>query len=292
MPGHARPRCVEGWPGQPRSSAHPEVDADVELEGIAPDRPTSSTCATDAAAAADLVDHGTGERMTHRAHQHPQGGRLPDAGRVGAARATAGWSGPSAPTTGAWAASRRRRRSPGRRGHREHEPLTMVVSAAQYVNARERLPCRRAGGRDDHRRLVDARHRPDVRGQRRTASCRGVDWQFNAWGGLGGRALLPVGRRRPGRPQGARAGGRASGTTPTSSSRAGRSTSTARARCSPREECLLNHNRNPELTSEQIERTCASTSASTRSSGCRAGCTSTRPTATSTTSPGSPPPAS
>ncbi len=54
-------------------------------------------------------------------------------------------------------------------------------------------------------RRLDARRRPDLRRQQARSGVRGIDWRFNAWGGLAGRTLFPMG---PGTiwlaPQGAR----------------------------------------------------------------------------------------
>ena len=81
----------------------------------------------------------------------PQRRRLPDAGRVGAACGC--WMvWPERPTTGGWAASPPRPRSAAvAEAIAEHEPVTWWSPRPQYVNAREHLPGRHPGGRDDHR---------------------------------------------------------------------------------------------------------------------------------------------
>lgn len=65
------------------------------------------------------------------------------------------------------------------------EPLTMGVSAAQYVNARASLPeavrVVEVSADDAWARDVGPTFVIDGRGR-----VRGVDWQFNAWGGLDG----------------------------------------------------------------------------------------------------------
>jgi agmatine deiminase len=70
------------------------------------------------------------------------------------------------------------------------EPVTMMVSAAQYANARALLPpavrvvelsTNDAWARDVGATFV-------VNG---TGEVRGVDWTFNAWGGLGGGLYFP-----------------------------------------------------------------------------------------------------
>jgi agmatine deiminase len=72
----------------------------------------------------------------------------------------------------------------------ESEPVTVGVSAAQYANAAARLP---AGVRIVELSANDAWARDtgptivvDAGGRR-----RGVDWMFNAWGGLDGGAYFP-----------------------------------------------------------------------------------------------------
>jgi agmatine deiminase len=63
------------------------------------------------------------------------------------------------------------------------EPVTMGVSAAQYANARARLPASvrvvELSSNDAWMRDVGPTFLVNDRG-----GCRGVDWLFNAWGGL------------------------------------------------------------------------------------------------------------
>jgi agmatine deiminase len=131
------------------------------------------------------------------------------------------------------------------------EPVTMGVSAAQYQNARARLPAQV--------RLVeltanDAWMRDSgptfLLGQR--GRLRGVDWRFNAWGGLNGGLYFPWDRddeiaqkvlevegadryRAPFVLEGGAIHVDGQGT------------------CLTTEECLLNPNRNPHLTRAQVE---------------------------------------
>ena len=134
----------------------------------------------------------------------------------------------------------------------EAEPVTVLVSAAQYANARERLPL--------HIRVVEMSTNDSwVRDSGPTfvvndaGELRGVSWQFNAWGGLTGGLYFPwdaddlVGpkvldleRCQRYLPEFVLEGGSidvdGEGTLLTT------------------EECLLNPNRNPDLSREEIER--------------------------------------
>jgi agmatine deiminase len=134
----------------------------------------------------------------------------------------------------------------------EAEPVTVLVSAAQYANARERLPL--------HIRVVEMSTNDSwVRDSGPTfvvndaGELRGVSWQFNAWGGLAGGLYFPwdaddlVGpkvldleRCQRYLPEFVLEGGSidvdGEGTLLTT------------------EECLLNPNRNPDLSREEIER--------------------------------------
>lgn len=70
----------------------------------------------------------------------------------------------------------------------EFEPVTMIVSKQQFLNARCQLP--------DHIRLVEMTNDctwvrdcgPSFVKNDKTGEIRGVDWGFDAWGG----ALFPV----------------------------------------------------------------------------------------------------
>jgi agmatine deiminase len=131
------------------------------------------------------------------------------------------------------------------------EPVTVGVSAAQFQNARSRLPSsvrvleitsNDAWVRDTGPTLL-----VDARGRR-----RGVDWRFNAWGGLDGGLYFPWDRddevaqkileiegvdryRAPFVLEGGAIHVDGQGT------------------CLTTEECLLNPNRNPHLTRTEIE---------------------------------------
>ncbi len=131
------------------------------------------------------------------------------------------------------------------------EPVTMGVSAAQYQNARARLP--------PHVRLVemsanDAWMRDTgptflVGGK---GGLRGVDWTFNAWGGLDGGLYFPWDRddevaqkvlETEGAPR-YRAPFVLEG---------GAIHVDGQGTCLTTEECLLNPNRNPHLSRAQVE---------------------------------------
>ena len=70
------------------------------------------------------------------------------------------------------------------------EPVTVGVSAAQFQNARTRLPAAvrvvEITGNDAWIRDTGPTLLVDARGRR-----RGVDWVFNAWGGLRGGLYFP-----------------------------------------------------------------------------------------------------
>ncbi len=71
----------------------------------------------------------------------------------------------------------------GRHRHRGGEPVTVGVSAAQFQNARARLPREvrvvEISSNDAWMRDCGPTFVIDAKGRR-----RGVDWTFNAWGGL------------------------------------------------------------------------------------------------------------
>jgi agmatine deiminase len=131
------------------------------------------------------------------------------------------------------------------------EPLTVGVSAAQYQNARARLPrevrLMELSSNDAWLRDSGPTFLLDAKGRR-----RGVDWTFNAWGGLNGGLYFPWDRddevaqkvlevegadryRAPFVLEGGAIHVDGQGT------------------CLTTEECLLNANRNPQLTRGQIE---------------------------------------
>ena len=115
----------------------------------------------------------------------------------------AGCCGRSAPTTGATGPSRRRPRSPrSPRPSRRASRSPSGVSAAQFQNARARLPRRRARGRDQQQRCLDARLRADLRHRcQGPAPRRRLDLQ--RLGRPRRRTVLPVGPRRRGGAKGA-----------------------------------------------------------------------------------------
>jgi agmatine deiminase len=131
------------------------------------------------------------------------------------------------------------------------EPVTVGVSAAQFQNARARLPREvrvvELSSNDAWMRDVGPTILVDAKGRR-----RGVDWQFNAWGGLAGGLYFPWDRddevahkvlqiegleryRAPFILEGGAIHVDGQGTLLTT------------------EECLLNANRNPHLSRAQIE---------------------------------------
>jgi len=131
------------------------------------------------------------------------------------------------------------------------EPVTVGVSAAQFQNARARLPrCVRVveiSSDDAWMRDCGPSFVIDDKGRR-----RGVDWRFNAWGGLQGGLYFPWNRddevaqkvleiedaaryRAPLVLEGGAIHVDGQGT------------------CLTTEECLLNPNRNPNLSREDIE---------------------------------------
>lgn len=114
---------------------------------------------------------------------HPQGRRLPHAGGVRAAggrldalaRRPDNWRGGGKPAQRAFCAVAE--------AIARFEPVTMCVSAAQYQNARARLP--------EHIRVVEmSANDAWVRDCGPTflvndaGELRAVDWEFNAWGRL------------------------------------------------------------------------------------------------------------
>jgi agmatine deiminase len=133
----------------------------------------------------------------------------------------------------------------------EGEPVTVGVSAAQFQNARARLPPRvrvvEISSNDAWVRDTGPTFVVDGRGRR-----RGVDWRFNAWGGIQGGLYFPWDRddevagkileiegderyRAPFVLEGGAVHVDGQGT------------------CLTTEECLLNPNRNPNLTRADIE---------------------------------------
>ena len=134
------------------------------------------------------------------------------------------------------------------------EPVTVGASAGQVDRARALLPAAVRGGRAGHRRRVDARHRPDLRGRRRTVPRRGRRLGVQRLGRPRRRALRPVGRRRPGR---RRPCSRYEGVDRYRAPlvlEGGSIHVDGEGTLLTTEECLLNRNRNPSLDRGQIER--------------------------------------
>ena len=165
----------------------------------------------------------------------------------------AGCCGRSARITGGWAPSRRSRLSPPwPPPSPASSPSAWASPPAQFRHARSMLPPQVRRGRAVQQRLLDARLRPDLRGQTTAARVRGVDWEFNAWGGLYSGLYFPVGPGRAGGAQGA--GDRAPRSLPPPLVLEGGSIHVDGAgHLLTTEECLLNPNRNPGLTRGEIE---------------------------------------
>ena len=186
----------------------------------------------------------------HRDRLHPRRRRLPHAGRVRAARRLLDGSGPSGADN--W----RGRAEPGagglRRGGGGDRRLRAGDDGRLGGAARARpAPCCRLPYRSSSSPSDDAWVRD-------TGPTFVVDGAA-AGAGSTGTSTPGAGSTHPGTatnaspPRSSRS--RApTATAPRSCSRAARSTSTARARCLTTEECLLNPNRNPGLSREQIER--------------------------------------
>jgi len=131
------------------------------------------------------------------------------------------------------------------------EPVTVGASAAQFQNARARLP---AGVRVVEMTSNDAWMRDcgptfvvDGKGRR-----RGVDWTFNAWGGLDGGLYFPWDRDQ----QVAQKVIELEGADRYATSlvlEGGAIHVDGQGTCLTTEECLLNPNRNPQLTRKDIE---------------------------------------
>ncbi len=219
--------------------------------------------------------------------------RLPDAGRVRAARGL---------LDGLARAPRQlapRREARARRpiaavaeAINASEPVTMAVSDGQFEHCRTALSPVGPGGRDLHRRRLDARHRPDLPRRRRAAACG-----------------ASTGASTPG------AAWRAASTSPGTATSASRAkvleiegagalpgADRARGRLDPRRRrgngdgdrrVPAQPNRNPDAHARADRAGCCFEPPRCRAddlAGPRAS-TTTRPTATSTTSPASPGPA-
>ena len=143
------------------------------------------------------------------------------------------------------------------------------------------------------RRRVDARRGPDLRASTAAAGWRGVDWRFNAWGGLEGGLYFPLGPRRPGRTERPRGRGRRS--LPRADRARGRRDPRGRRGDGP-DHRGVPAQPEPQSTSSRASRSRPILFELPRRgedrSGSGAGCTTTRPTGMSTTSPASCGPAS
>ena len=131
------------------------------------------------------------------------------------------------------------------------EPVTVGVSAAQYQNARARLPPRvrlvemtanDAWMRDSGPTFLVGRQ----------GQLRGVDWTFNAWGGLDGGLYFPWDRDDEIAQKVLEVEGAARYRAPFVLE-GGAIHVDGQGTCLTTEECLLHPNRNPHLTRAQIE---------------------------------------
>jgi agmatine deiminase len=131
------------------------------------------------------------------------------------------------------------------------EPVTVGVSAAQFQNARARLPatvrvvelsCNDAWIRDSGPTFVI-----DAKGRR-----RGVDWTFNAWGGLNGGLYFPWDRDDEVAQKVLEIEGAERYRT-SFVLEGGAIHVDGQGTCLTTEECLLNPNRNPHLSRTDIE---------------------------------------
>ncbi len=133
----------------------------------------------------------------------------------------------------------------------EGEPVTVGVSAAQFENASARLP---RGVRVVEMSANDAWVRDtgptvlvDAKGRR-----RGVDWVFNAWGGLDGGAYFPWDRDDEVAQKVLQIEGLDRYRAPLVLE-GGSIHVDGQGTCLTTEECLLNPNRNPRLTRAEVE---------------------------------------
>jgi agmatine deiminase len=131
------------------------------------------------------------------------------------------------------------------------EPVTVGVSATQFQNARARLP---AGVRVIELTSNDAWMRDcgptfviDAKGRR-----RGVDWTFNAWGGLNGGLYFPWDRDDEVAQKVLEIEGAQRYRT-SFVLEGGAIHVDGQGTCLTTEECLLNPNRNPHLTRAEVE---------------------------------------
>ena len=160
------------------------------------------------------------------------------------------------------------------------EPVTVGVSAAQFQNARARLPREvrvvEMSSNDAWIRDSGPTFVIDAKGRR-----RGVDWTFNAWGGLAGGLYFPWDRDDEVAQKVLRLEG-ADRYRTRFVLEGGAIHVDGQGTCLTTEECLLNPNRNPDLTRADIEETLAPLSRRDHGDlARRAESTSTRPAAIS-----------
>jgi len=131
------------------------------------------------------------------------------------------------------------------------EPVTVGVSATQYQNARARLPRRvrvvEMSSDDAWIRDCGPTFVIDASGRR-----RGVDWTFNAWGGLDGGLYFPW-DRDDGVAQKVLELEAADRYRTSFVLEGGAIHVDGQGTCLTTEDCLLNPNRNPQLTRMQVE---------------------------------------
>lgn len=131
------------------------------------------------------------------------------------------------------------------------EPVTVGVSAAQFQNARARLPPEvrllELTSNDAWVRDSGPTFLVDAKGRR-----RGVDWTFNAWGGLNGGLYFPWDRDDEVAQKVLEAEGVDRYRAPFVLE-GGAIHVDGQGTCLTTEECLLNPNRNPHLSREEVE---------------------------------------
>src|SRR3984957_2200986 len=131
------------------------------------------------------------------------------------------------------------------------EPVTVGVSAAQFQNARSRLPAKvrvvEITSNDAWMRDCGPTFVIDGKGRR-----RGVDWTFNAWGGLRGGLYFPWDRDDEVAQKALELEG-ADRYRTSVVMEGGAIHVEGQGTCLTTEECLLNPNRNPHLSRDDIE---------------------------------------
>ena len=217
------------------------------------------------------------------------GFRMP--GEFTARTRAVGWPGPSAGTSGGCRRGPRRRRS--RRWRRRSTPVSPSRWGSPTACSRAAARCWRPRCGSSSCPRDDAWMRDagptfvlDGRGRR-----RGVDWHFNAWGGLQGGLYHPVGPRRTRRRQGAR--GRAGRPLPGAAGARGRLDPLRRRGHRPDDRRVPAEPEPQPGAGTGGDRAAAARVPRRRAGRCGSGAGSprTRPTATSTTSPASSRPA-